>query len=189
MFKEYTTGNVEAIHPNLRLAVYRIAIEQGGEKEYKAVRNEFASTKTIDGKEICLLSLGRVRTKNLVDDFLDFQFSNEVALQDIHAGSVSLAANVKARDALWAYMQQNWEKVSEKLSINPVVLDRYIKTTLSKFSSHKMEQEISSFFKDKDTEAYDRGLVQVSDSVRANANYKERDEQLVLEWLKAHGYL
>lgn len=39
-----------------------------------------------------------------------------------------------------------------------------------------------------DTKGYDRGLVQVSDTVKANANYKERDQELVLEWLKVHGY-
>lgn len=76
----------------------------------------------------------------------------------------------------------------KKLSGNPVVLDRYLKTTLAKFASHQIEKDIATFFKDKDTKGYDRGLVQVSDTVKANASYKERDEAVVLEWLKAHDY-
>ena len=69
-----------------------------------------------------------------------------------------------------------------------MVIDRYFKSCLSKFASHEVERDIAVFFKDKDTKAYDRGLVQVSDTVKANANYKERDEALVLEWLQAHDY-
>ena len=132
--------------------------------------------------------MGRIHSTDLVNEFLDFQFSDRVAIQDKHTGSVALASNAKARNALWAYVKNNWEKVSRTLSANPVVMDRYLKTCLSKFASHEVERDIAEFFQGKDTKGYDRGLVQVSDSVRANATYKERDEAIVLEWLQAHGY-
>lgn len=136
-----------------------------------------------------MLALGKVQTTTLAKNFLDFQFTGNVAIQDLHTGSVSLAANSKVRNALWEYIKQHWETVHKKLSGNPVVLDRYIKTTLSKFASHEVERDIATFFKDKDTKGYDRGLVQVSDTVKANASYKERDEAIVLEWLRAHEYV
>ena len=169
--------------------MFQTVVREGGDSAYRAVRNEYANTASIDGKETCLLALGNVQKKALVDDFLDFQYSSEVAVQDIHTGSVSLAANSKVRNELWQYIKKNWVPVQKKLMQNPVVMDRYMKTCLSKFASHEIEQDIAAFFKDKDTKGYDRGLVQVSDSVRANANYKERDETLVLEWLQAHNYL
>lgn len=164
-------------------------VREGGKSAYEAILGEYTSTTSIDGKETCLLALGKVQTTDLVNSFLDFQFSDKVALQDVHTGSVSLAANSKVRNALWQYIKENWDTVSKKLSASPVVMDRYLKTCLSKFASHEVEQDIAAFFKDKDTKGYDRGLVQVSDSVQANANYKERDEALVLEWLKAHDYI
>ena len=177
------------IHPSLRLAVFSIAIREGGESAYKAVQEEYMNTTSIDGKETCLLALGKVQTAALAEDFLDFQFSDKVAIQDMHTGSVSLATNSKVRSVLWGYIKQHWEDVHKKLSGNSVVIDRYLKTTLSKFASHEIERDIAAFFKDKDTKGYDRGLVQVSDTVRANASYKERDEAIVSEWLKAHGYV
>lgn len=164
-------------------------VREGGKAAYETVLREYTSTTSIDGKETCLLALGKVQTTDLVKDFLEFQFSDKVALQDVHTGSVSLAANSKVRDALWQYIKQNWHKVNQKLSTSPVVMDRYLKTCLSKFASHEVEKDIATFFTDKDTKGYDRGLVQVSDTVQANANYKERDEALVLEWLKAHEYV
>ena len=187
-FDAYKSGDQKAIHPSLRSAVFRINVAEGGRSAYDAVNHEYLNTTSIDGKEICLQSLGRVQTTDLVKDFLDFQFSDKVALQDMHTGSIALASNPKARYAFWDYVKENWEKVHEKLSGNSVVIDRYLKTTLQKFASYDIEKDIASFFKDKNTKSYDRGLVQVSDTVQANANYKERDEKLVLEWLQAHGY-
>lgn len=187
-FQLYLCGERETIHPSLRLPVFRISIAQGGKEAYEAVRNEYLETTSIDGKEICLQSLGRVQTPALVNDFLDFQFSDKVKVQDMHSGSVALAANSNARDTLWQYIKKNWNSVHGKLSGNSVVLDRYLKNSLQKFASHEKEKEIASFFEGKDTKGFDRGLVQVSDTIRGDANYKERDERLVLEWLQAHGY-
>ncbi|KAL8712788.1 MAG: hypothetical protein Q9220_002996 [cf. Caloplaca sp. 1 TL-2023] len=187
-FKRYISGEQKAIHPSLRLPVFRINVAEGGQEAYEAVKNEYLSTTSIDGKEICLQALGRVQTPDLVNDFLDFQFSDNVKVQDAHSGSIALAANSKARDVLWQYIKDHWEAVHGKLAGNSVVLDRYLKNSLQKFASHEKEKDIAEFFKDKDTKGFDRGLVQVADTVRGNANYKERDEMLVLEWLKTHGY-
>ena len=170
------------------MPVFRINIAEGGKAEYEAVKQEYLNTSSVDGKEICLQSLGRVETPELVRDFLEFQFSDQVAIQDVHSGSAALAANPKARDVLWHWLKDNWKVVYAKLSGNMVVLDRYVKNSLQKFASHEMDKEITEFFSGKDNTGYDRGLVQVSDTIRGNANYKDRDQQLVREWLKAYGY-
>lgn len=163
-------------------------VRDGGAPAYKAVKHEYANTKSIDGKQICLSALGQVQTADLVEDFLAFQFSDQVATQDIHFGSTALGANAKTRDTMWQWIKSNWDKVQKKLSDNSRVIDRYLKKSLENLASHEMERDITSFFEGKNTKGYDRSLVQVCDSVRTNANYKERDEQLVLEWIKAHGY-
>ena len=188
-FTSYVSGDSNAIHPNLRTAVFRTSIQNGGVAEYKAVQNEFVKTTSVDGKEICLVSMGQVPTPDLAKDFLGFQFSDKVAVQDVHFGSASLATNAKARKALWDYVQSDWDKISEKLSARPIIMDRFIKTGLSKFASHDIGKNISDFFSKKDTEGWNRAVVQVIDTVRANAKYKERDEASVLEWLQAHSYL
>ncbi|KAL8735688.1 MAG: hypothetical protein Q9181_002751 [Wetmoreana brouardii] len=187
-FEHYVSGEQEAIHPNLRLPVFQINVAEGGKEAYEAVKQEYAKTTSIDGTEICLQALGRVQTTDLINDFMEFQFSDHVKVQDVHSGSFALAANSRARDTLWQYIKSHWDVVHGKLSGNAVVLDRYLKNSLQKFASHEKEKEIAEFFQGKDTKGFDRGLVQVSDTVRGNANYKKRDEKLLLEWLKAHGY-
>lgn len=187
-FQAYISGDRKAIHPSLRLAVFQINVTEGGKAEYDAVKHEYLNDSSVDGKEICLQSLGRVRTPDLIKNFLEFQFSDQVATQDVHSGSIALAANAKARDALWHWIKENWEIVHEKLSGTRVVFNRYLKKCLQNFASHEIEQDIKDFFREKDNTGYDRGLVEVSDTIRGNANYKERDEQLLLDWLRAYGY-
>lgn len=187
-FKAYLLGDTKAIHPNLRSAVFKINVARGGKQAYEAVKQEYITTTSIDGKEICLQSLGQVQSADLVEDFLDFQFSDHVAVQDTHSGSVELAANSEMRGVMWEWIKTNWKTVEKKLGGNSIVIDRYLKESLRQFASHSVEKDIALFFQGKNTKGYDRGLVEISDTVRGNANYKERDEQLVLEWLKAYQY-
>jgi aminopeptidase N len=177
-----------AVHTNLRSAIFGITIAEGGRDKYDSVKEEYIKTDSVDGKEICLAALGRVKDADLVYDYLDFVFSDKVAIQDVHNGAVALAANSKVRHLLWEYMKKNWDAVEARLSANNVVFERFVRMGLSKFADHNIGADIASFFKDKDTSPYDRALVIVADSIRTNANYKERDERLVLEWLQAHGY-
>lgn len=176
------------MHTNLRATIFGIAISEGGRDEYNAVREEYLKTDSVDGKEICLAALGRTKDAGLVKDYLDFVFSDKVAIQDVHNGAVSLAANSKVRHLLWEYIKNNWSTVESRLSTNNVVFDRFVRMGLSKFADHQTGDDIAAFFRNKDTGAYDRALVIVSDTIRTNAHYKERDEKSVAEWLVAHGY-
>ena len=90
---------------------------------------------------------------------------------------------------MWEYVKTHWEAIYAKLGANMVVLDRYVKGSLSGFASWEKEEDIRRFFEGRDTKGFDRGVVQVCDTVRGNAGYRERDERLVEEWLGAHGYV
>jgi len=188
-FELYTSGKDQtAIHPDLRRAVFRTVIGDGGKAEYEAVKNEYLTSTGIDTREICLASLGNVRDSALANDLLNFMMSSSVAIQDKHTPAASLSQNPKARLQLWHYIKENWSTIRAELGGNMVVLDRFLRVALNHLASHEAEKDIASFFEGKDNTGYDRTLGVIADSVKGNANYKERDEKLVLEWLKAHGY-
>lgn len=187
-FQLYIGGDKSAIHPSLRHAVFKIAIRYGGASEYEAVKKEWSTTSSIDGKEIALASLGRIQdSKTLLSDFLSFIFST-VAVQDIHTAASALAINSKTRAGLWEFIKTNWEMVREKLGGNMVVLDRFLRLSLDKFTDLEAEQDIAAFFKGKDNRGYDRTLGVVSDTIKGRAGYRKRDKEILLEWLKAHRY-
>lgn len=152
------------------------------------MKHEYLTGQSVDSKEICLQTLGQSKLPEVVNDFLEFNFSDIVATQDIYSGANSLVLNPKARGPQWEWIKKNWAKVYERLSVNFPLLDRFLRLSLKEFSDHKVEQDIAAFFKEKDNRGYDQALGVISDTARGNANYKQRDEALVLEWLKAHGY-
>ena len=186
----FSNGNSDALHPNLRSAVFRTVISANGSKEFEALQKHFRTTTSVDGKEIILQSLGHVADTKLADKFLNFLFSPEVAVQDIHSGASSLATNPSTRHILWKYIKTNWDSiVYPKLSSNMVVLDRFLRITLTNFANEEIAYEIRDFFKSKDNTGYDRSLGVIQDSIKSNAAYRERDADVLREWLSAHGYL
>jgi aminopeptidase N len=188
-FRLWASGeDRDAIHPNLRSAILSINISEGGRVEYNTVKEEYLRVDSGDAKETYLGSLGQTKDPELVSNYLDFLFSDYVAIQDIHHGASSLASNPKVRHLLWQYMKDHWDPVATRLSANNVVFNRFLQVGLPRFADYATAENILSFFKDKDTSAYERSLVVVLDAIQTNARYRERDEKAVQEWLQGHGY-
>jgi len=102
---------------------------------------------------------------------------------------MAMAGNSKTAMTQWELLKSEWTLVRRHTEGgNSTVIDRLLRLALSKFSSAEVANDIAAFFKDKDNSGYDRSLGVVNDTIMGNANYKERDEQLVEEWLEAHGY-
>lgn len=190
-FDQYISGeNKSAINPSLRRAVYSIAIKERGESAVEAIQHEFLTTSSIDGKEICLRSLGHVQTPDLARKVLNFIFSDKVAMQDKHSGVIVLAGNSKVRPEVWNFIRDNWDSaIYPTLAGNLVVLERFLRMGLSKFADEKIADEIATFYKEKDNRGYDQGLKVIDDTIRSHAKYKNRDEKVVREWLQANGYV
>lgn len=184
-------------NPNLRTVVYRTAIKVKPAEAVKVLKKEWYTGSSIDGKDVCLSSLGQIRESELIkNELLPFLFdisppapaSESIPSGDMHSLGSSLAANSFARSIQWEYMQENWDKLTTKMA-NPVVLDRFVKVSLNKFVDNKYVTEIEKFFEDKDTSSFDRTLEQVKDAVRGRAAYYLRDADVLKEWLSANGYL
>jgi aminopeptidase N len=173
----------------LRTATYKIAVKEGGKPAYDAVLKEYLNTTSVDGKEIALQGLGRVQSTELAREYLKWSFSGAVATQDLHTPSRALALNSKTKLEVWHFIKENWSMLRERLGGNMVVLERYLRMSLNRFSSFEVEKDIADFFKDKDNAGYDRGLAVVSDTIKGRARYAQHDLEVVREWLSAHGYM
>lgn len=68
------------------------------------------------------------------------------------------------------------------------LLTSVVQMVTNNFSSLESVEEIERFFKDKNTKGFNQGLAQSLDSVRAKANWIERDGQDVRSWLSDRGY-
>jgi hypothetical protein len=186
-FKLWKDGNTSAINPNLRGVIFSNAVRHGGADEYEILKKAYQTDKSVDGKPIILVALGRIQNLDLMPDFLDF-LVNKVPIQDIHSGIASLAGNVITRMRLWEWFQENFDSLHLKLSGNLIVWERFVQSTLTNFSDFETERQIAAFFEGKDIRGYDRVLGILSDTIKNRATYKERDGKAILEWLNKNGY-
>jgi aminopeptidase N len=186
-FEAWKSGG--QLNQNLRAVVLNMNVANGGSSEYDAVKQEYLKSTSVNDKEACLQALGRTKDPKLAQDLLEFATSEDVPTQDSHQGPSAVSANNSTRDEVWNFTKTQWKRLNDRLAVSNICMDRWMKMGLNSYSDNDIEKEISDFFKDKDTRAYDRSLVVISDTIKGNANYRRRDEKLVLEWLEAHAYV
>jgi len=174
-----------------------VAVRNNPAKAVDALKKEWFTTKSIDGKMICLSALGSTKDEGLItNNLIPFLHnasppapaSESVPSGDMHTLAINFAANSTARPLLWKHMQENWAGWVSKLG-NPTVLDRFVQCSLSGFTNTGAVDEMETFFADKDTKSFDRTLATVKDKVRGRAAYREREAEGLKVWLKENGYL
>lgn len=182
------------IYPSLRVAVWRAAIDKDPARAVEILKKEWYTTKSVDGKLFSLSVLGTVKDAELIkSEILPFNFnkepaSNAVPSADMHMLGSSLSVNIIGRPLQWKFMKENWDAVIAKLG-NPVVVDRFMNISLSRFNDEAVVKDIEEFMADKDTSSFDRTLGTVKDKIRGRAAYKQRDSAALKEWLNTHGYI
>ncbi|RXG47320.1 hypothetical protein VDGE_07150 [Verticillium dahliae] len=182
--------------PALRTPVFRVAVKHDPVKAVEVLKKEWFTTKSIDGKEVCLSAISAARDTELVKKtILPFLFnrsppapaSESVPSSDMHVLASGLGANASAREAQWQYLQAHWDDCVVKAG-NNVVVDRLVSTSLSKFADADKISEIDAFFAGKDTAGFNRTLETAKDKIRGRAAYRQRDAAALKAWLTANGY-
>lgn len=157
------------------------------------LKKEWFTTKSIDGKMLCLSALSAPEDEQILKDLVAFNFNtgppnNANNAADMHVLGMGLSGNPVGRQVQWTFMKNNWDACVSKLG-NPIVVDRFVRVSLGGFTDVAVVEDIEQFFKDKDTKSFDRTLETVKDKIRGRAAYKARDSALLKEWLGANGYL
>lgn len=189
MFEKFIAGDREALHPNLRGAVFGIVLQTGGDKEYDAILNEYRTAKQSDERNTALRCLGRSKRPELIQRTLDLTFkTDEVRTQDIYLPMAGLRAHKEGVEALWKAMGENWDMLVEKLPPGLSMLGSVVQICASGYTHEEHAKMIEKFFDGKSTKGFDQGLAQSLDAVRAKSQWLGRDKQDVESWLKKEGY-
>ncbi|CAF9915598.1 Aminopeptidase 2 mitochondrial [Imshaugia aleurites] len=178
MFKEWAAGNRTAIHPNIRGGVYSIVLQNGGDKEYDTIFDEYKTAKDADERNSALRSLGNVKGEKLVHRSLALPLSDVVKGQDVYLPIAGLRSEKEGIEGLWSWMTENWEPINKKCPASLGMLSTIVQICTAGFTS---EEQLEGGF--------DRALEQSSDAVRAKASWLQRDREDVESWLSDNGYL
>ncbi|KAG5368326.1 Aminopeptidase 2 [Yarrowia sp. E02] len=189
LFDKWAAGDKTAIHPSIRIPVFRAAVSQSDDAKsaaaFDALLKELENPSSVDSIEIVLSSLGAVQSPALITKSVDMLLT--IAPMNLHFLGGSLVNNKKARWAQWEFIKANWDNgVVSKLGANMVVLERYLKLSLRQFASQKALDDVEEFFVGKDLDGFDRSLGQAKDFIKSRAAWVERDGAVVGEWLAKH---
>lgn len=189
MFEKFSSGDREAINPNIRGSVYSMALQHGGEREYEVIYNEFKTAKVAEERNTALRSLGRAEKPELIQRTLKLALSDEVRTQDIYMPLGGLRGHAAGIEGLWQAMQENWETLVERLPPGLSLLGSIVSICTSGFTHETQKKEVEDFFGKKSTKGFDQTLAQSMDVVSAKIKWLERDGEPVEKWLKENGYL
>lgn len=189
MFNKFFGGDREAIHPNIRGAVYAIMQQyDGSEKVYDTILNEYHTAKTSDERNTALRSLGRARNPKLVQRSIALAMGDEVRSQDIYIPLGGLRTHREGVEALFEALTTNWEKLVKRLPPAVGMLGTIVQLCTNGFTKPEQREKIEAFFKERSTKGFDQGLAQSLDAIRAKSKWLERDTKDVDTWLKNEGY-
>jgi len=189
MFNKFLAGDYAAVHPNLRASVFAMALRDGGEKEWDALLARYHSAPTADEKNTCLRSLGRAKSPELIQKTLNLALSGEVKMQDIYMPIGGLGTTSEGIERRYEWLEKNWDELVEKLPPSMTMLSSVVSICAAGFTRSDQLAKVEAFFENKDKKGFDRSLQQSLDSIRAKANWLERDCEDVVSWLKENGYL
>jgi aminopeptidase 2 len=146
------------------------------------VLNEYLSAKTSTGRNTALQSLGYAQDATLVQRTLQLALSKDVRDQDVLYAISSLQVHRNGVEALWQWLQVNWNDLSIRFSSRP--LGNIIKACIAGLSTRDQLTSVKAFFDGQDTTAIKMPLAQALETLAIQCAWVERDRSDVAEFME-----
>jgi aminopeptidase 2 len=151
MFRRFQAGDLEAVHPNLKPAVFALALIHGGEKEYDTILARYHSAPTADERNTSLRVLGRAKSPELIERTLSLALSGEVKMQDVYMPISGLRAHKEGIERRWEWMCSVWDELVKKLPPSGTMLSSMVGMCAGGFTRTGQMERVEAFFRERDT--------------------------------------
>lgn len=151
MFEKFQAGDHNAIHPNLKAAVFALSLVHGGEREYNTILTRYHSAPTADERNTCLRVLGRAKQPDLIQKTLGLALSGEVKMQDVYMPIGGLRAHREGIEARWEWMCSVWDELVKRLPPSGTMLSSVVGICAGGFTRSEQAERVRAFFDKKDT--------------------------------------
>jgi puromycin-sensitive aminopeptidase len=175
-------GNKIKIDSDLRGVVYNLIAENGGEKEYKKLKDLYVGIPFQEEKDRIFRALCSFRDKKLLQRSLEMAFSNQMRAQDRFKAISFIWANPVGQDLAWSFVKENWESITKAFA-GGHLYSRFIQPA-SFFTDEKKATEIEKFFKKNPSLGLERTIAQVTEQIRANSLWLKRDKKTIFDFLQ-----
>jgi aminopeptidase 2 len=151
MFTRFQDGDLEAVHPNLKPAVFAMALVHGGDREYDTILARYHSAPTADERNTCLRVLGRAKSPELIERTLGLALSGEVKMQDVYMPIGGLRAHKEGIEKRWEWMCGFWDELVKRLPPSGTMLSSVVGMCAGGFTRTEQMKRVEEFFQTKDT--------------------------------------
>ncbi|KAI0717276.1 peptidase family M1-domain-containing protein [Cerioporus squamosus] len=176
------TGDDSNISTDLARVTYRIAVQEGGKREWERVKALAVQPKTPAQGMAAMLALGATQDLALAEATLQFMVG-EARDQDGLFVARGLQSNPKTRKFLARRTREEFDRLEQKYS-GTFNMARWIERSFQQLASEEDYEETAAFFKDRDTSQYDLALKQTLDNIRARAAWIKRSTDELVQWLE-----
>ncbi|MDO8482318.1 MAG: M1 family metallopeptidase [bacterium] len=167
---------------DLRGAVYGVAAEHLGEKEFDKVMM-FYKKETLHEEQGRLgRALASFADKKLLSHVLEFSLSKDVRSQDTLSLVAGVWSNPVGRDLAWSFVKKNWPIFLERYGSGGYSLSRLVKSG-SVFHTREQYDDFKQFFKTHSAPGASRAVEQVLEKIDGNIRWLARDGKNIEKWL------
>lgn len=161
---------------DMRSAVFKIILKNGGEKEWNDVKSYFYSATDQAEKKFVLGTLGFIKEKSLKMRTLEWALSGEVKLQDFFypMGSVG-HSSIEGCEISWKFFQDNFANIKKMIGKgSPSLMDACIVNCAGGFCSEDRADEIDAFFKANALPQNARKIAQTVEGIKTNGKFLKK---------------
>lgn len=188
MFEKYIAGDKKAIPALIKPIVFNAVGRNGGVENYEKIYQIYLNPTSTDEKLAALRTLGRFSDPALIERTLGYLLDGSVLTQDIYIPMQGLRTHKEGVNALWTWLQNNWDEIVDRLPAELSMLGSVVTITTSGFASLEAIKEIKQFFSTRSTKGFDQSLAQSLDTITSKAQWVNRDREVVSQYLKDNGY-
>ncbi|KAL7281141.1 hypothetical protein ACG7TL_004449 [Trametes sanguinea] len=178
------TGDESRIASDLANVTYRIAVQEGGRREWEFLERLASSTANPSQALAAYAALGATRDMGLAEATFRYA-TTEARDQDVLTFLKALQRNVATRRWLAEKVMHSFGQLEKKYA-GTFTFNKLLDAAFGGLASMEDHKRVADFFKGKDTKAYDLQLQQTLDTIKFSAGWIERSTEEIKRWLEEH---
>ncbi|MBI4457935.1 M1 family metallopeptidase [Candidatus Uhrbacteria bacterium] len=165
----------DAGDPDVRSAIYRLAVKAGGLQGYEKLLGLYRSSTLQEEKMRLFSALAWCETEDLLQRTLEFSLTPEVRRQDAFYGFSGVAANPRGKVMAWQYLKLRWDDLRDIYRTNIGMLGYFVDAVTGGLSTPEDQADVKAFFTRHQASALSRTIDQALEQIGINVAWREKN--------------
>ena len=169
--------------PDIRQAVYYVAIRHGSNEDFERLQNLYSSLKNSDEQEEIAAELTSTRGADKTKELLKM-LRSDVRPQDFTHWFAWLIRNRYSHKQTWRWLTDNWDWIEDKFGSDKSYdyIPRYAASAMSR---KEQLAAFKAFFEPKSNVALERAIRLGVEEIEGRIAWREHNERPVKDWLSS----